>query len=320
MLTAHDITVEPAESGRRLDRVVLGRCASSSRALVLDAIGRWQVLLNGRPAGKGAKTKVGDVIRVVELAEAADVCVRPQPELPLTVIHEDADVLALDKPAGQPVQPLDFRETGTLLNAAIGRYPELQRLGDDPLLPAVIHRIDADTSGLVLAAKNEKAYANLREQFQAQTARKIYLAIVRGEARQAGRIESMLVHQSPTKGHRMIVLGDRPAPRGQKPMRAVTEYEPLECRGGRTLLRATIFTGVTHQIRCQLAHAGFPILGDRIYGADGDQSARLYLHAAQIAVAHPANGRELTVRCEPAVGQESLTSFFCCVRGEAGYL
>ena len=162
MLTSQDITVSEPNAGERLDRVVLGRCGTSTRSLVLDAIGQAKILLNGRPAGKGVKVREGDTVRVVELAEAADVKVLPQPELPLAVVYEDADLIAIDKPAGQPVHPLDFRETGTLLNALIGRHPELQAVGDEPLLPAVLHRIDGDTSGLVLAAKNAAAYANLR--------------------------------------------------------------------------------------------------------------------------------------------------------------
>lgn len=304
MLMSFQIAVEPAEAGRRLDRVVLGRCGSSTRALVLDAIERGTILLNGRPADKGVKVRAGDSIRVVELAEAADLRVQPQPEMPLAVVHEDADILALNKPAGQPVQPLDFRETGTLLNAVMGRYPDLQGVGDDPLLPAVIHRIDADTSGLVLAAKNGNAYADLRAQFRRQSVPKIYLAVVHGEVPAAGKIESLLVHRAPTRDHRMAVLGNRPPPRGQKPMRAVTAYEPLQSGGGKTLLKVTIFTGVTHQIRCQLAHAGFPILGDRIYGREGDPVARLHLHAAEMTIAHPAHGRELTLRCAPPAGFE----------------
>jgi 23S rRNA-/tRNA-specific pseudouridylate synthase len=128
--------------------------------------------------------------------------------------------------------------------------------------------------------------------------RKIYFAVVRGEVGQPGRVESRLVHYESPGGHKMIALGDRPAPRGQKPMRAVTEYEPMERVTGLTLLRVTIFTGVTHQIRCQLADAGFPIVGDEIYGIEKGALPRQYLHAAEITIAHPADGRELTIRSE----------------------
>jgi 23S rRNA pseudouridine1911/1915/1917 synthase len=300
MIREQTFTIGDDEAGERFDRVLSRRFPSAPRAQVVAAIAGGAATLNGRPAPKGAKVRAGDRAAVAELAEASDVRVQPQPELPLAVVYADAGLLALDKPAGQPTQPLSFRETGTLANALAARYPEVATVGGDPLMGGILHRLDAGTSGLVLAARNEAAYAALREQFRQQTVRKVYLAVVEGEVAIGGRLEAQLAHLPSQRGH-MIVLGDEGAPEGQRPLRAVTEYEPLEYGAGRTLLRVTIFTGVTHQIRCQLAHAGFPIVGDAVYGtapAEGTGTRHL-LHAAEITLAHPASGEALTIACPP---------------------
>ena len=300
MVRDGEIEVRDGEAGARLDRVILGRLAGVSRALVLDAIERGAVRVNGKAATKGLKVRPGDRIRIEQIPERADVRVAPNPQLALCVAYEDEALLAMDKPAGLPVHPLDFRETDTLANAMIARYPALAAIGGQPLMPALLHRIDTATSGLVLAAKTAPAYANLRRQFQRQTVRKIYLAVVQGEVTGGGQVESRLIHRTGDQ-HHMAVLGDRPPPAGQRPMRAVTAYEPLRSAGGLTLLRVTIFTGVTHQIRCQLAAIGHPIVGDDLYGPLGTPPAaeRLFLHAAEIAFRHPTDARDVTLTCPP---------------------
>jgi 23S rRNA pseudouridine1911/1915/1917 synthase len=290
------IDVRPEEAGLRLDRLILGRWPDVPRALVAEAIALGAVGLNGKPALKGDKVQAGDRVAVSELTERSDVRVAPNPRLPLQVLYADEAVLAMDKPSGMPVHPLSHRETDTLANAMLARYPELAAVGDQPLMPGLVHRIDAATSGLVLAARTPAAYLCLREQFHRQTVRKLYLAVVRGGVNETGRIESQLIHRQGTQ-HRMEVLGDRQPPDGQRAMRAVTEFEPVRSDAAITLLRVTIFTGVTHQIRCQLASIGHPILGDDIYGPAENPPApsRLYLHAAEIAFRHPTDDRPTTL-------------------------
>jgi 23S rRNA pseudouridine1911/1915/1917 synthase len=302
MLANLDILVAEAEAGKRLDRLILDRWPGCARSLVVAAIEQGSVLVNGRQALKGCKVAADDVIRITELAEKSDVRVAANPDLPLRVVYEDEALLAFDKPAGMFVHPLSFRETTTLANAMIARYPALAGVGGPPLMPALLHRIDVETSGLVLAARTPAAYANLREQFRCQTVRKIYLALVRGAVDRPGVIESLLVHRAGSR-HRMEVLGDQPPPGGQSPMRAVTAYEPGQEGGGVTRLKVTIFTGVTHQIRCQLAHAGHPIVGDRLYGDERESGfTRHHLHACEVTLQHPYGGRETTIRCEPPEG------------------
>jgi 23S rRNA pseudouridine1911/1915/1917 synthase len=267
--------------------------------MIAEAVARGAATLNGRRARKGATVRAGDLVTVLELAEAPDVRVAPNPLLPLAVVYEDDAVLAVDKPAGMPVHPLSFREHDTLANAVVARYPGLSRVGGQPLMPAFVQRIDAATSGIVLAAKSDAAHANLRAQFRRQTVRKVYLAWVRGRVAAAGSLESMLVHTRDRR-HRMAPLAGRPAA-GRRALRAVTQYEPLERRASLTLLRVTIFTGVTHQIRCQLASLGLPIEGDDIYGAPaaGTPPGRLMLHATEIGFLHPSDGRAVTLSCPP---------------------
>ncbi len=302
MLRDLSFQVTAEESGARLDRLVQARHPDVPRALVAEAVDAGRVRLNGRTAAKGARVRAGDTVRVVELAEAKDVRVQPNPRLPLAVVHEDPSVLAFDKPAGEPVHPISYRETDTLANAMIGRWPELAGVGGPPLMPALVHRIDTGTSGIVLAARSPAAYAHLREQFARQSVEKVYLAIVRGTVTEAGRLEGALAHENSGGRHRMVVVDGPGAGVPGGAMRAVTQFSRIAGGRGLTLLRVVIRTGVTHQIRCQLAHAGFAVVGDRLYGGPAEADAGLarhFLHALEIAVAHPSDDRTLRIVCPP---------------------
>jgi 23S rRNA-/tRNA-specific pseudouridylate synthase len=199
MITGQRIEVK--EGGVRLDAALLRSFPSTTRAFVRDAIERGDVLIDGRRAAKGLKLRGGETIEVNELLEAKDNLVKPEltrPEgcgeispRPFGPLFADPALLAFDKPAGMPVQPLSCRETGTLMNAVVAAYPEcralgpgLAALGESPLMAGALHRIDADTSGLVLVARTIDAFVALRDQFAAQTVKKTYLALVEGEVGQ----------------------------------------------------------------------------------------------------------------------------------------
>ena len=218
---------------------------------------------------------------------------------------------AFDKPAGMPVQPLSCRETGTLMNAVVARYPECRVLGDAPLMAGALHRIDADTSGLVLVARTADAFANLRTQFAAQSVKKTYLALVEGAVAVGGTLENDLVHDPTLPFCRMIdIRGKREAGRGKreegrgkraKPLHAVTNFTPIAHttveNEERTLLEVTIFTGVTHQIRAQLALAGLHIVNDRLYGAFAVENQTGHcLHALAASFTHPVSGDPVEIR------------------------
>jgi 23S rRNA pseudouridine1911/1915/1917 synthase len=316
MLTRLTFTTDANESGLRLDAALLARFPTSTRAFCRAAIGDGRVLVNGRPRLKGHKLRPGDAVTVEALKEACDNRVHPDPFVPVKVIFEDAHLIAADKPAGLPVHPLDCEERGTLMNGLVARYPELAALGDRPLMAGALHRIDTDTSGLVLAARTAEAFANLRAQFDAQSVEKTYLALVEGHVAVPGRLVHDLAHlpglpyckmglgsskvlkcgsskvgrdDSSAHNFRTSELPNlRTSPRA---FRAETAYRPLELAGPHTLLEVTIRTGVTHQIRCQLALAGWPVVNDTLYGARAvDGCARHFLHAFAARFAHPASG------------------------------
>ena len=299
-----DRSIEIKGGGVRLDAALLNAFPSSTRAFAKDAIASGKVLVNGRPAAKGLKLRGGETVLVRELLEAADNLVAPVPA-PLACVFEDAALLAFDKPAAMPVQPLSCRETGTLMNAVVAHYPECRPLGDSPLMAGALHRIDADTSGLVLVARTAAAFENLRAQFSAQTVRKTYLALVEGAVAVGGTLENDLVHDPTLPFCRMIDAHHNRLTTSQvsrlKPLHAVTQFKPVGHTAveneERTLLEVTIFTGVTHQIRAQLALAGLHIVNDRLYGAFAvENQAGHCLHALAAAFTHPVSGDPVEIR------------------------
>lgn len=294
-----------AGTGERLDRHLLNAYPWLDRATVEDLLASGQIRLNGRPAKKGAKLAAGDVLDCRDVPEPADLKLQPNPNLPLAVLYEDDVVLALDKPSGQPTHPLRWAETDTLANALVARYPELAGIGDDRLFPALLHRLDTQTSGLVLAAKTAAAYANLRAQFRRFTVKKHYLALVHGRVDKPGSLAAPLTHQ--TRSPCKMAIARHPDKVPQRDLFAAeTSWIPLEIGKEFSLLDVTIYTGVTHQIRCHLAAAGYPIVGDVLYGSSSSPSttnhqpptnSRHWLHAARLICTHPATGRSLDVAC-----------------------
>ncbi len=279
-------TVTEAEAGHRLDSVLCARFPASCRACCRRAIETRQVRVNGQPARKGVKVRAGSAIRVLRLTERADQRVRPDAAVPVRILFEDQALLAADKPAGMPVHPLSGDETGTLMNGLVARYPELAAVGDPPLMAGALHRIDTGTSGVVLVARSAAAFDAVRAQFTEQSVEKIYLALVEGHVALPGHLVHGLAHQP---GLPYCKMTDARALSGpQRVLHAETAYRPLGWHGRDTLLEVTIRTGVTHQIRCQLALNGMPIVGDTLYGARAmTGGTRFFLHAREIRFRHP---------------------------------
>lgn len=293
------------EGGVRLDAALLSAFPATTRAFVREAVESGQVLVNGRRAAKGLKLRGGERIDVISLAEASDNTVAPDPSVRLRTLFEDDHLLAFDKPAGMPVQTLARTETGTLMNGVAARYPECIPLGDRPLMAGALHRIDADTSGLVLVARTAAAFDALRAQFSEQTVKKTYLALVEGTVAVGGTLENDLVHDPTLPFCRMVDIRRARLSEQEKsrlrPLHAVTNFRPIgrtfEENEERTLLEVTIFTGVTHQIRAQLALAGMHIVNDRLYGAFAVENQTGHcLHALAAKFRHPASGDETEIR------------------------
>ena len=289
----------------RLDAAVLSRFPTTTRAFVREAVEVGEVLVDGRRVAKGLKLRGGETVEVKRLAEAADNVVAPDPSLRVPCIFEDDALLAYDKPPGMPVQPLSRTELGTMMNAVVAEHPECASLGDSPLMAGALHRIDADTSGLVLVARTASAFDALRAQFAAQTVKKTYLALVEGSVAAGGTLENDLVHDPTLPFCRMIDLHRNRLTRAQcerlRPLHAVTNFNPVGFatveNEERTLLEVTIYTGVTHQIRAQLALAGMHIVNDRLYGAFAvENQVGHCLHALAASFRHPASGDEAEIR------------------------
>lgn len=304
-----DFAVPEASGGsppERADRLVAAMAPRpTSRAMVAECFARGGVRLEaasapGRAVGKSERPAPGTKIAVRGLAETADRAAAPEPGAPLSVAWEGCGLVALDKPAGQACHPLSRDEKGTLAGALLARYPQTASVGDDPLRPGLLHRIDAGTSGLVLAALSQDAFDAVRAQFAAQTVVKKYLALVAGRVSASGGASGHLAH-SPSFRGRMRPVSPQSVPRGEKPLFAETFWRPVaERRDGATLLEVEIRTGVTHQIRCHLASAGHPIVGDQVYGGPPSGFPGHCLHSLSAELELPGTGgRRAEIRVPP---------------------
>ena len=302
-----NVSFDVNEGGIRLDAALLMRFPSVPRAFAREACESGQVRVNGRQAPKGLKLRGGERIEVLRLDEAKDNCPAPDRSVRPRCIFEDESLLAFDKPAGMSVQPLTRKETGTLMNGVVARWPECIGVGDSPLMAGALHRIDAGTSGLVLVARSAGAFGNLRAQFSEQTVKKTYLALVEGAVAFGGTLENDLVHMPGLGYCKMVDVRKARLSESErralsaKALHAVTAYAPVGMtkvgNEERTLLEVTIYTGVTHQIRAQLALAGMHIVNDRLYGAFAvENMAGHCLHSLAASFRHPASGAPCEIR------------------------
>ncbi len=276
-------------AGERLDRLVVAQARDLlSRAQVQALIKAGQVTVNGARVKPGVKLKGGERVQVIIPARVEEGVVQPE-AIPLAVLYEDEDIVVIDKPAGMTVHPGVGNETGTLVSALLARWPEIAQADPEPKRAGIVHRLDKDTSGLMVIAKHDRARRRLMAQFQSRTVEKTYIALVeRAPQTRTGRIDAP-IGRDPQQRKRMAVL------RGGRP--AITEYEVIDnrFRDGRALLRVRLLTGRTHQIRVHLAFIGCPIVGDAVYGFRRQRLKlkRHFLHAAELAFDHPMSGQRL---------------------------
>ncbi len=280
-------TVPGGEPRDRLDRA-LSRLFGVSRGRAMEWIAEDRVRVDGRRAAKGAQVGPGARVSVRRPPPEAPA---PQPELPLRIVHADGHVVVADKPAGMPSHPLKPGETGTAANALVGRFPELASVGPAPREGGLVHRLDTDTSGLLLAARTDAAHALLRAQFAARTVEKGYLALVAGELHAGGEIDVPLAHD-PHDARKVRAASDPEWAEAHEARPASTRFTPALRRAGFTLVDVEIATGVLHQIRAHLAFIGHPLAGDALYGGpELPGLSRHFLHAARLAFAHPDGSR-----------------------------
>ena len=260
--------VGESDAGQRLD-AWLARELGLSRGYVCRLLSRDVIRVNGSPAVKGTLLRSDDRVEVEPFRHpdrgplaAADPALR--------ILHQSAGLLAVDKPAGRATQPLDYDETGTLLNAVLAVYPELSGVGEGGLMSGVVHRLDRGTSGVLLFARTEEAWQRARAAFDERRVEKTYLALVHGRLEGEHEISLRL----DPRGDRMRVVE-----RGGRT--ALTRLRGLEIRDSTTLVEARPVTGLMHQLRVSLAELGHPVVGDRVYGSPGREE-RHWLHASRI--------------------------------------
>jgi 23S rRNA pseudouridine1911/1915/1917 synthase len=280
-------TVPANAPAERLDKAV-ARLFGVSRGRAMEWIAEGRVRIDGKRVPKGAPARPGARISVQMPPPDQPA---PQPELPVRIVHADAHIVVADKPAGMPSHPLKAGEKGTAANALVGRFPQLASVGPQPREGGLVHRLDTDTSGLLLAARTDAAHAMLRAQFIARTVEKGYLALVAGELHAGGEIALPLAHD-PHDARKMRAASDAGYAEAHGARPAVTRFEPVERRGGFTLLEVEMATGVMHQIRAHLAFIGHALAGDALYGGpDLPGLQRHFLHASRLAFNHPDGPR-----------------------------
>jgi len=282
------LTIESGEAGKRLDHLLHERLPAFSRSRIQRWIQDGLVLVNGAPARASRPVRADDAIDV-EPAEPPPLHAVPE-SIPLSVLYEDQDVVAIDKPAGMVVHAGAGVHSGTVVNALLARFGALSGVAG-ALRPGIVHRLDRYTSGVLLVAKNDTAHQRLAAQFSGRQVEKIYLAMVHGNVKQeSGRIERPIA-RDPVRRTRMTArLGEGRA--------AWSEYRVLRRFARFTLIEVRIGTGRTHQIRVHLSSIGHPVAGDTLYGAPARLApplGRYFLHAHRIRFRRPADGQEISV-------------------------
>jgi 23S rRNA pseudouridine1911/1915/1917 synthase len=280
-----EFVVSQADAGQRLDAFLAG-VSGLSRARVQRLIADGHVLVMGRPQKPGHRVSAGEGV-LLRVPPAVPLTLIPE-ATPLDILHEDDDLIVLNKPPGLVVHPGAGRSTGTLVHALLAHCRTLPGIGGVER-PGIVHRLDRDTSGVLVVAKTEEAHQSLSRQFKARVVKKRYLALVHGEVGQdSGRIDAAIGRRE----HDRKRMGVRT--RGGRQARTV--YHVVRRLPGMTVLALDLETGRTHQIRVHLAHIGHPVVGDQIYGGrrerrpaapDAPRAGRQMLHAWQLGFHHP---------------------------------
>lgn len=290
------VTLSEEDAGERIDRVLARRCPQFSRSVLQRWIEQGRVEQAGEVVSRKTKAQAGAEVSIEPLPPEA-MSAEPQ-DIPLDILFEDEHLVVLDKPAGLVVHPAPGHPDGTLVNALL-HHAEVEG-GGDPLRPGIVHRLDKDTSGVMMVAKTPTAHERLVDMFQAHRLERAYLAIARGRTPATTTYDTFHARHP----------GDRKrftskAGRGK---RAVTHLETIELLHASTLVRCRLETGRTHQIRVHLADHGHPVLGDPLYGGAtrdpllrevGQALGRQALHAALLSFEHPITGESMRFETEP---------------------
>lgn len=288
------LTVPPACAGLRLDQALSRLLPQYSRNRLAQWVRASQVRLDGETALPRSRVWGGEVIDIVPAPDPMSVAHEPE-DIALDIVHEDADLLVVNKPAGLVVHPGAGNWSGTLLNALLRHLPHLAKLPR----AGIVHRLDKDTSGLLVVAKTLGAQTDLVRQLQSHSVTREYLALVHGRVMREGKVEAP-IGRHPVNRTRMAVVS-----RGRH---AVTHYKVVERFSDATLLRCRLETGRTHQIRVHLNSIGHPLVGDPTYGRRRATPvfSRQALHAERLALRHPETGKIVSWRASPPADMQRL--------------
>jgi len=278
----------------RLDKFVGEKCPELSRTHAQKLIADGYITVNGQVAKASLKLDVGDKINII-IPPTPPSSLSPE-AIPLNIIYENADLLVVDKPAGLTVHPAPGHPVHTLVNAILAHFPHLADISNS-LRPGIVHRLDRDTSGVMLVAKNRVAQANLISQFKTRAIVKAYLVLVKGQLTPERGIIEAAIGRDPRNRKRMAVVTE-----GRE---ARTEYRVIKYVGNYSLLEVVPETGRTHQIRVHLSAIGYPVVGDPMYGMKSQHLSRQFLHACKLGFKLPSTGEyvEFTSKLPPDLAQ-----------------
>ncbi len=283
------------QDSERLDVFVARRLPGLSRTGARRMIDDGLVQVDGDIERPSYRLRFGEMVRIWPAAPSHPVA-EPE-EIPLDVRYEDADVIVVNKAVGMTVHPAPGQPRGTLVNALLARCPDLQAIGD-AIRPGLVHRLDKDTSGVMMVAKNAAAMEQLQNQIRARTVEKRYWAVVAGTPEPLeGKIDAPIGRDLSDRRRMAVIEGGRASQTG---------YEVVERFLDTSLLECLLITGRTHQIRVHMMAMGHPLLGDVVYGAPSPWIDRQALHAFQLSFEHPASGERVTVEAEPPDDFEQL--------------
>ena len=280
------LTAEPHDSGKRLDSFIHERLPEYSRSRLQTWIKQDRAQVNGTAERASHLLRTGDTVSVSP-ADLAPLHAEPE-KIPLQILYQDDDVVVIDKPAGMVVHAGAGHFQGTLVNALLHHFGTLSTLNGDDLRPGIVHRLDRETSGVIVVARTDHAHQSLAEQFQTRTVEKVYLALAHGRFHRPNGVITAPIARDPVRRIRMTTKAEN----GRS---AITEYKTLEAFEKFTYLEVRIGTGRTHQIRVHLASLNHPIYGDTVYGAPAAEINRFNLHAHRLAFDSPSSGERITI-------------------------
>lgn len=277
------IDVPDEETGERIDSFLSGK-TEFTRTRIQQLIKDRNITVNGKPTKSSYKIEENDEI-IIEVPEVETTEIKPE-NIKIDIVYEDSDIAVINKQAGLVVHPAHGHYSGTLVNAILYHIKDLSGINGE-IRPGIVHRLDKDTSGLIVIAKNDKVHTALTEMFQEKKIRKTYLAILKGKLNKSeGKIVTQIGRDKNDR-KKMTVIDD--ATKGKN---AITNYRVISQNNLFTLVKVNIETGRTHQIRVHMRHLGYPILGDSVYGRK-DNEKRQMLHAYKLEFLHPVTGRQM---------------------------